>query len=120
MSNHNIGNRELTTGEKISKSLVGKFGEKSRNWKGELAGYVAKHSWIRKHFGRAAICENMDCSYPKRVDAGRKTIKKPSRYEWANISKKYKRDKNDYIQLCPSCHRKWDMGKIILNLKNNG
>ena len=30
------------------------------------------------------------------------------------------RDVSDYIQLCPSCHRKFDMGKITLNQIKNG
>ncbi|MBQ2349666.1 MAG: hypothetical protein II393_00075 [Cytophagales bacterium] len=84
--------------KRVSQSLIGKFGEKSRRWKGEEAGYVAKHSWIIKHYGKANHCEKChkeNCS----------------RYEWANISGKYKRDVNDYMQLCPSCHRKMDLKK---------
>lgn len=56
-------------------------------------------------------CEQKGCSYPKIVNAGRTIIDKPSRYEWANISGEYKRERSDWVMLCPSCHRKIDMGK---------
>lgn len=42
----------------ISLSLIGKYGEDSRRWKGDGASYQAKHMWIRKHYGDARKCEN--------------------------------------------------------------
>ena len=48
-------------------------------------------------------CENPKCKY-----------KNPKRYEWASISRESLRDKNDYIQLCPSCHRRYDINKLTL------
>lgn len=106
-------NREdsRTQSEKVSDSLRGKYGKKARRWKGMEAGYVAKHMWIKKHYGKASKCENPDCTYEN-----------PKRFEWANVSGEYRREVDDYIQLCPSCHRKRDMtpelkAKIIKNLK---
>jgi len=90
--------------DKIRKSLVGKTGEQSRNWKGDKAGYVALHMWIVKNYGNANCCENVDCK-----------SKNPKRFEWANISGEYKRDREDYIMLCPSCHRKKDKGNYCKN-----
>jgi hypothetical protein len=29
-------------------------------------------------------------------------------YHWANISKKYKRDRVDWLRLCGSCHMRYD------------
>ena len=75
------------------------IGELARAWKGMNAGYVAKHLWIIKNFGKASRCENPHCK-----------SENPKRYEWANISGKYKRGVSDYMQLCPSCHRKMDYG----------
>ncbi len=86
---------------KIRNSLINKIGTRARRWKGNQAGYVAKHSWIVKHYGNAIRCEDEDC-----------TFKNPSRYEWANISGKYLRSRSDYRQLCPSCHRKFDRKKV--------
>lgn len=82
----------------ISESLKGQHGSTARRWKGEEASYAAKHMWIVKHYGKAACCENPDCTYDN-----------PKRYEWANISGEYRRDREDYKQLCPSCHRKMDI-----------
>lgn len=99
---------------KISISKLGKkrldiAGKKNYLWKGIKTGYRAKHSWLIRNFGKAIRCENIECNYYK-----------PKRYEWANISGKHKRVKTDYIQLCPSCHRKWDNKTIkINNIKKN-
>ena len=105
--------RELTHSEKVSKSLIGKTEEKSRRWKGDNAGYVAIHIWLKKKLGKACKCENPNCVYPKKIKY-RKPIIKPRRYEWANISRENKRDINDWIQLCPSCHRTYDINKLTL------
>ena len=75
------------------------IGEKARAWKGMAAGYEAKHMWIVKHYGNASRCENQ-CSNPAK------------RYEWANISGTYQRERGDYRELCPSCHRKLDHGML--------
>lgn len=105
-------NQTLLTRLKIRKSLRGKIGTSARRWKGMSAGYVAKHLWIVKHYGKANRCEDKDC-----------TFRNPSRYEWCNVSGKYLRSRSDYMQLCPSCHRKFDkVDKISLegrNEKNN-
>ena len=29
-------------------------------------------------------------------------------YEWANISGEYKRNRNDFLRLCRTCHRRFD------------
>ena len=80
-------------------------GNKRYNWKGDGVGYHALHAWLYRHFGKANKCENKDCKYPR---TGRRWMEKPKRYEWANLSGKYKRDRTDWIHLCPSCHRKFD------------
>lgn len=88
---------------KVSNSLKGKTGKLARRWKGENAGYVAKHLWIVKHYGKASKCEQVGCSF-----------KNPKRFEWHNRSGEYRRECEDYVQLCPSCHRKVDMGRMEL------
>lgn len=120
MSKNIFGIGERERNEKVSASMRGKFAERSRRWKGDSASYVAKHMWIVKHNGKACKCENVSCVYPKLVNCGRKILEKPSRYEWANISGEHKRNVSDYIQLCPSCHRKFDMKKLTLNQIKNG
>jgi len=88
---------------KVSQSLFGKIGSNSRRWKGQKASYEAKHMWIIKYYGNANKCQQKNCNY-----------KNPKRYEWHNLSGEYKRGISDYIQLCPSCHRKIDMERMEL------
>lgn len=77
-------------------------GEKSANWKGDKVGRAALHNWVEKHLGKptkCAKCQKTD--QPK--------------YEWANISREYKREITDWIRLCKKCHVKFDGSK---NFKN--
>ena len=63
------------------------------------AEYFRIHNWLSYHYGKASKCENTDC----------KNIK-PKRFEWALIKgKQHSRNIENYIQLCPSCHRKYDI-----------
>lgn len=71
--------------------------EKSSSWLGEDAGYFAKHNWIRRYYGSAKECER--CHTDKK-----------KRFEWANISGKYYRIREDFISLCVDCHRSFDLG----------
>lgn len=83
--------------QRVSASLLGKIGPQARRWLGEMAGYHAKHMWIVKHYGKASKCEMCGT-----LNA--------SRYEWSNISGEYHRERSDYRELCPSCHRRHDYG----------
>lgn len=88
------------------KDLVSKKGRKSQSeltkginnykWKGSDAGIIAIHLWISRWKGKPKICEV--CG----------TIK-AKKYEWANIDHKYRRVLEDYIRMCSSCHRKYDI-----------
>ena len=80
----------------VSDSLRGRIGVTARRWKGMRASYVAKHMWIYKYYGKASFCTNDQSHLAKR-------------FEWANISGNYLRERTDYKPLCPSCHRRMDM-----------
>lgn len=71
--------------------------------------YFRIHNWIAYHHGKASKCENDKCESVN-----------PKRYEWALLKgMEYKRDRNNYIQLCSSCHRKYDMNeKTRTNMSN--
>jgi hypothetical protein len=69
-------------------------GETSR-WKGDDANYRSLHEWIRKYYPLTGICEC--CG-----SGDRKT-------QLANISGKYLRDLDDYIEMCPGCHKSFDV-----------
>jgi hypothetical protein len=67
--------------------------------------------WISYHHGKANKCENKDCKYPRVNSAGRILLEEKT-FNWANISGNYKREKDDWIMLCASCHQSWDRGLI--------
>jgi hypothetical protein len=60
--------------------------------------YERIHYWIRKNYGKATSCESKDC----------KGISK--KFEWAKVTGvAYERNRGNFIMLCGSCHRKYDM-----------
>lgn len=85
---------------------LGKYDdEKNPAWKGDNAGYIALHIWIKAKLGKPIKCTNPKCVYPKKTLAN-KILIAPKMFVWANISGEYKRDLNDYRQLCQSCNKK--------------
>ena len=81
--------------------------EKSANWKGDKISIRGLHQWVTRHLGRPQKCKK----------CGRVDCKK---YEWANISRKYKRDLKDWIRLCKKCHIRFDGSKNQKNYKRLG
>ncbi|HCX21358.1 MAG TPA: hypothetical protein DHN29_05550 [Cytophagales bacterium] len=82
-----------------TKKKIGKanFKEKNAHWKGEDASYSSKHKWMLRHRGKAKKCEF--CG------------KEGEWIDWANKSGEYKREDDDWMQLCRSCHKKYDQEK---------
>ena len=76
--------------------------EKNPGWLGDDAGYGAIHNWIRRKFGEPTKCEKCLKTNNER------------KINWANKGHTYKRIKSDWVQLCYSCHRLFDYGKIKL------
>ncbi|MBM3703256.1 MAG: hypothetical protein FJW63_09810 [Actinobacteria bacterium] len=71
-------------------------------WKGDKASKNAIHTWLKKKiFKHRFIC--MHCG--KIPERGKNGILK---IHLANKSGLYKRDKNDWLILCISCHWKYD------------
>lgn len=70
-------------------------GEYHYEWKGGEAGYDALHDWITKEQGRA---RDKECAY----------CGSTSNVVWANVSREYKRELDDWIPLCTVCHFKYD------------
>ena len=91
----------------------GKYNELNPNWKGNKAVYSAYHWWLKNKFGSANQCDNINCIYPRLIDDGRVLAEKPKRFEWALIKgKQHEHKRENYIMLCPSCHRKYDLNLI--------
>ena len=72
--------------------------EKHYAWKGDGVGYHALHEWVQKELGKPDTCEHC-----KRSGLTGMSI------HWANRSQEYKRDISDWIRLCVSCHRVYDL-----------
>jgi len=58
--------------------------------------YNTLHRWIGRKYGPASKCEKCHTD-------------RTQRFQWANISGDYKRDRNDFMQLCAKCHYKYDI-----------
>lgn len=89
--------RKYTAAQLKQHSLNNK-GSKNPAWVGNKIQYFGVHTWIKRHFGNPQYCEHC-----------KRTNKK--KYEWANINHRYRRVKKDYLRLCVSCHRKYDIEK---------
>lgn len=64
--------------------------------------YNSAHKWLVYHFGKASKCER--CG-----------TQKSSKYEYALLKgKKHSKNRDNYIELCASCHKSYD--KIIERL----
>ena len=56
--------------------------------------YDALHLWVRRHLGKATVCTNCERS--------------DGRIHWANKSREYKKELDDWISLCAKCHVLYD------------
>lgn len=77
------------------KTPGGKRGIDNPEWKGDEAGYSAKHYWLSRKYGKPKKCEMCGT-----IDA--------NKYEWANKDHKYKRIRKDWMRVCTRCHRRYD------------
>lgn len=75
---------------KLSKTKLGKL---NPQWRGNQVGYSGLHLWIQKRMLKK-ICEH--CGSKNNLQC-------------ANKSGHYKRNLKDWLCLCVSCHRRYDM-----------
>lgn len=73
----------------------GTTNEKHPLWKGDAVSYDGLHKWVKRKLGSPKEC----------VFCGESEKK----IEWANIDHSYRRDLDDWLPLCRSCHRKYDL-----------
>lgn len=71
----------------------------------ENINIVGLHGWIRRHKTRTGTCQKCGAKPPRRNGRNGSTR---AGTEFANISGEYRRDVDDYIELCNSCHQKMD------------
>lgn len=89
-----------------SNGRLGNTGEKDPNWIGEKATYNSKHKWIQKHWVKTEYCEIC-----KKYTPAPPGTRLKFGTQWANISNEYKRIREDWLELCPKCHRNYDHNK---------
>ena len=82
------------------------IGDKNHKWKGDKVGYRGLHDWVNDELGKAIKCE-----YCGKEGTGRQI-------GWANKDHSYKRNLFDWISLCASCHRIYDIQNN--NYQKNG
>lgn len=72
--------------------------DKNHAWKADRVGYKGLHDWINKNLGKPKTCEHC-----------KKTNMTGRQIDWANKTGKYLRDSDDWLRLCKSCHRIYDL-----------
>lgn len=65
-------------------------------WKGEQVAYPTIHSWVKRHKTKRGVCS--------RCAARRLT-------QWANVSGRYERDLDDFVEMCVPCHSRYDRAR---------
>jgi hypothetical protein len=85
----NTGRTHFKKGDNLNKKNI--------NWKGNSAGYLAIHNWVKRKLNFPKVC-NICGKIPKKI-------------ELANKDHKYRRNIKDYTPMCTSCHRKYDIKK---------
>jgi hypothetical protein len=93
------------TGRRHTAETIEKLsGPNNVTWKGDDVSYSALHTWLRNQLGTPRLCGHCGSTEAKA-------------YDWASISKEYRRDLTDWIRLCRKCHIKYD-GTIERRVNN--
>lgn len=101
--------RAVWVRKKLSKYWTGKVcpwrslpDDKNPNWKGDLISISGLHFWIKRKLGVAKTCSNKYCP------------RLSTKFAWANRSRLYRRNINDFTNLCYQCHIIADKHKLII------
>lgn len=88
-----LGTPESTENRRRARKATG--GEHG-NWRGHAVGYHAAHEWLKRHLEKKGVCLTCRCE-------GR------TEYAYLGTEGAYVRDVRMYVELCLSCHRRFDM-----------
>jgi hypothetical protein len=87
--------RNLTPEQRFNHRASTPRGARHGNWKGDEVGYRSLHLWVDLHGVKTGRC--VECGREVGVARGTGT-------QWANISGEYRRDLDDFRELCIPCH----------------
>lgn len=76
-----------------NKGIAGPSGDQHPQWLGEDVTYGTLHNWVSRNKEKTGVCA--ECG-------------KRGRTDWANISYEYRRDLDDWQELCHRCHLRGD------------
>ena len=97
-------NRPSCSEETKKKIGIANSGPNQWKWKAQPS-YSGLHKWLVKYFGNATHCINIEC-----------LNREATRFQFALIKGKvYERNKDNFIMLCSSCHKRYDNGNLILS-----
>ncbi len=84
----------------LGKKRLDMTNENNPAWKGGQVGMTGLHNWVKRRLGRPEKCEH--CGKPNIKQNGQWIL------DWANKSREYKREIDDWIGLCSKCHSAYD------------
>jgi len=88
------------TRQRMSEARRGRFlGDAHPNWRGDAVSYSTLHQWVARHKQKTGVC--VECGAVVGTERFRGT-------QWANMSGRYLRDLDDFIELCIPCHHRRD------------
>lgn len=83
-------------------------GANAPTWRGDDAGYDAMHRWLNQWHPKSGICENCGIT-------GRRT-----HYAFLHHPERHTRNREDYRELCTSCHKRFDGHTSEQGFRNGG
>src|SRR5262245_29698370 len=82
-----LGTPESTENRRRARKATG---TEHGNWKGDEVGYFGLHAWVYRHKTKTGRCS--ECG-----------DRPETRTDWANVSGEYRRDLDDFVELCVPC-----------------
>ena len=84
------------TKRRMSKGRIGALPFWEHPFYKERPGYVAIHTWVKRRKGSAQQCSKCQ------------KTNEETKVGWANKDHLYKRNLDDFFELCTKCHRQYD------------
>lgn len=93
--------RDPETIKKLQEGRKKVKGEKHPGFQKDNPSYRAVHGWLAKYWTKTGVCEH--CNNEKN---------KSGKTQWANIENYDRFDREDWYELCSSCHKVFDLNKL--------